>query len=183
MGKLTSAERSHAAMIGTEVALLATDLDCWHFPTTIRRIVDLAVALYQTRLATAHTKCRHPIVHVEQPHCSFACCIRKGFAAVTIQETYSLWRWEQNFVAFPSASTNARFRHSGMVHMLSRGGGLGRRPLLLNSPAHRRPQKSCAKKKVSSVHQNRGKTHPAHSQCTQASHCSSLIMSVYYQML
>lgn len=151
MGRLTSAERGHAAMFGTEVALLATNLDCWHFPATVRRIVDLAAALYQTGLATAHTKGRHPIVHVEQLHSSFACCIKKGFGAVTIQETYSLWRWEQNFVAFPSASTNTRFRHPGMVRMLSGGGWLGRRPLLLNSPAHRRPQKSCAKKKVSSV--------------------------------
>ena len=68
--------------------------------------------------------------------------------------------------------------------MLSRSGGLGRRPLLLNSPAHRSPQKSCAKKKKSELgHQNKGKTHPSHSQCTQASHCSSLIMSIYYRML
>jgi hypothetical protein len=27
-----SAERGHAAMFGTEVALLASDLNCWHFP-------------------------------------------------------------------------------------------------------------------------------------------------------
>jgi hypothetical protein len=68
MGKLTSAERGHAAMFGTEVALLATDLNCWHFPAALWRIVDLA--LYQTGLAKPHTKGRHPLVHVEQPHCS-----------------------------------------------------------------------------------------------------------------
>lgn len=68
MGKLTSAKRSHTAMFGTKVALLATDLNCWHFPATLGRIVDLA--LCQTGLAEPRTKGTHPIVHVEQPHCS-----------------------------------------------------------------------------------------------------------------
>lgn len=68
MGRLTSAERGHAAMFGTEVALLASDLNCWHFPATLWRIVELA--LCQTGLAKPHTKGRRPLVHVEQPHCS-----------------------------------------------------------------------------------------------------------------
>ena len=67
MNRLTSAERGHAAMFGTEVALLATDLNCWHFLATSWRI-DLA--LYQTGLAKPHTKGRHPLVQVGRPHCS-----------------------------------------------------------------------------------------------------------------
>jgi hypothetical protein len=63
MGRLTSAERGHAATFGTEVTSLATDLNCRHFPATVWRIVDLA--LYQTGLAKPHTKGRHPLVHVE----------------------------------------------------------------------------------------------------------------------
>ena len=144
MGRLTSAERGHAAMFGTEVALFASDLNGWHFPATLWRIVDLA--LCQTGVAKPHTKGRLPLVHVEQPHCSLH-HVSEVVLGQSPPETYSLWRWEQNFVAFPSASTNARFRHPGMMHMTSRDGGLERRPLLLNSPAHRRPQKSCAKKK------------------------------------
>jgi len=37
MGKQTSAERSQAATFGTEVALLATDINCWHVPASLWR--------------------------------------------------------------------------------------------------------------------------------------------------
>ena len=65
-GQLTFVERILAAMFGTEVALLASDINCWHFPATLWRIVDLT--LCQTGLAKPHTKGRHPPVHVGQPH-------------------------------------------------------------------------------------------------------------------
>ena len=150
MDRPTFAERGHAATSGTEVALLATDLNCRHFLATLWRI---ELVLYQTVLAKPHTKGRHPLVHVERPRCSLHVVSEEGSGQVTIQGTYSLWRWVQNFVAFPSASTNARFRHPGMMHMTScGGGGLERCPLFLNSWAHRRPQKSCAKKNRAHVH-------------------------------
>jgi len=67
MGRLTSVERGRAAMFGTKVALLVSVLNLWHFLATLWRIVDLAPC--QTGLAKPHTKGRHLLVHVEQPHC------------------------------------------------------------------------------------------------------------------